>query len=231
MFLPCKWCPFAQAVVSPGCPEPVFPHLLWSFCCPHPIRLLYPRYLLKGVLFPHCPIWSAPPRFLRHPRPFLNSGKTESSQVAELQPTPVCTVQQALSSCFLPLCLAFRLPPQFLHHGLPALRISVYPNSASENVFLPFFRIKPYSLFKSQFKGLFEGGLLNSPCKLYLLAVWLHRTSNSSCELTIYSFSFKTKSLLQGMHSNMGKQSYLCLIILCWFFTLWVSNPITPPHF
>lgn len=110
---------------------------------------------------PKIPIKRCPPPslpnidLLHHPRPFLNSGKTESPQVAELQPTPVCTVQQALSSCFLPLGLALCLPPQFLHPGLPALRVSVYPSSASENVFLPFFRLKPYSLFKSQFKGLF----------------------------------------------------------------------------
>lgn len=107
---------------QPRLPRACFPRLLWSFCCPHLIRLLYPRYLLKGVLFPHCPIRSAPPpRFPRHPRPFLNPGKTESPQVAELQPSPVCTVPQALSSCFLLLCLALCLPPQFLHPGLPAL--------------------------------------------------------------------------------------------------------------
>lgn len=116
-------------LLSARLPRACFSYLLWSFCCPHPIRFLYPKYLLKGVLFPHCPAFTcSPPHFLHHPRPFLNSGKTESSQVAKLQPTPVCTVQQALPSCFLPLCLALCLPPQFFHLGLPALRISVYPS-------------------------------------------------------------------------------------------------------
>lgn len=155
-----------------------------------------------------------PPCFIHHPRPFLNSGETESSQGAKLQPTPVCTVHQALSSCFLPLCLAICLPPQFLHLGLPALRISVYPSPLQRMLSFHFAESSLIHFLNLSSKVSSRTSFSIPRVSLYVLAVWLHRTSNSSCELTIYSFSFKTKSLLHGMHSSMGKQLFMCYYIM-----------------
>lgn len=125
-------------------------------------------------------------------------------------------VPWALSSCSQPLPAPSH-PLQIsaswpVGSLLPTLRLSVYPHPSLENVFLTIF----HSLALVTLQISVQKSLLGRPFQFPSVdwTVYLYCTSNSSCELTIHSFLFQAKLLLQGMHSNMGKWRYLCIIIM-----------------
>lgn len=157
MFLPCKWCLFAQVVVSPGCPEPVFPLSSLVILLSSSDQASIPQIPIK-----RCPLPPLPNIDLLHhhassvtPGLFSTQGRQNHlkwlsfslPQCAQFsKPSPAAFCLSALPFA----CLLSSSILAFLPSG------SQFTQAPLQRMFsCHFFRIKPYSLFKSQFKGLF----------------------------------------------------------------------------